>query len=638
MTVKEEFRKLLDLLHIEREEDLKTYYQKIKDTSIIARRQEGVCWYPVQVENTSFDAGERLLVKLSRPKEHEHSHSFRSGSLVSIYSNKNNKQNFENSVSGIINYVKKDYMIVTLEKNTEPEDLNLENIVVQLMFDDSSYLEMETALQTIINPQEKRLQKLINILYGIEKPFFNKQFEFKIPSLNDIQNKAVNLISSAQDLAIVHGPPGTGKTTTLIQSIIHTLKTEKQILVCAPSNAAVDLLASKLTKKLVNVVRIGHPARVTEDSLQLTLDYKITRHAHFKELKALKKETEEYFNLAGKYKRNFGQREREERKELYKTAADLKKECSQLEYYITRDIIFNAQVIACTLVGANNKILNDLHFKTVYIDEAAQALEPASWIPIIKSDRVIFAGDHFQLPPTVKSYEAAKAGLDITLFEKVIAKTDAEIMLSNQYRMNNKIMNFSAGYFYKKQLYADETVAEHKIFEADFPLEFIDTAGCGFAEEINPETLSTFNKEEADVLFKHFTKYIETADYHDKLATINDIGIISPYNAQVAVIKELFDNSEFDKLILDKISINSVDSFQGQERDIIYISLVRSNEQGNIGFLSDIRRMNVAMTRAKKKLVIIGDSATITRNEFYDKLLDYIDSISAYRSAFEYLY
>ena len=278
-----------------------------------------------------------------------------------------------------------------------------------------------------------------------------------------------------------------------------------------------------------------------------------------------------------------------------------------------------------------------MNFKTVFIDEAAQALEPAAWIPILKAERVIFAGDHFQLPPTIKSYEAAKQGLEVTLFEKAINRNKADVMLQEQYRMHEGIMNFSSRYFYKNQLFANENVRYWKVFEEDKPIEFIDTAGTGYFEQIDPETKSSYNKEEVNLLLRHFQNYLDQIISFDKMRKVQNIGIISPYKAQVGLLKEEFDAKyKEDQKLMSKVAINTVDSFQGQERDIIYISLVRSNDKGEIGFLADTRRMNVAMTRAKKKLVIIGDSATIGQYNFYEKFLDYINEANAYHSAFEF--
>jgi ATP-dependent RNA/DNA helicase IGHMBP2 len=364
--------------------------------------------------------------------------------------------------------------------------------------------------------------------------------------LNQSQNDALNLIRNARDVAIVHGPPGTGKTSTLVQSILYLLKEESQMMVCAPSNAAVDLLVEKLDDQGVNVVRIGHPARVTERILSNTLDAKIARHDDFKNLKSLRKKTEEFRTMALKYKRNFGKEERAQRGLLLSESRKLKEEAEHLEFYIVNSILSKAQVIASTLVGANNYHLKGMHFHSVFIDEAAQALEPACWIPILKSQRVVFAGDHFQLPPTIKSYEAAKNGLDETLFEKAIRRNNADAMLREQYRMHDKIMEFSNGYFYKGQLVANENVKSWTTFTDDPPMEFIDTAGTGFFEQIEQETRSSFNKEEANLLFRHLDDYLQQLELHGGLEKITNIGIISPYKAQVSLLQDLFDEKYAD--------------------------------------------------------------------------------------------
>lgn len=633
-----ELKKVLALLLQEKEEDLLQYKRKVANTSIVERRKEGVCWYPLSVERTKFDAGERLLVKVSRPKEHKESHLFQSGKLVSIFSNAGSNNEQKHAITGVVNRSGEREMIITLNNDDEPDWLHDGNVGVQLMFDENAYLEMERALNIVMNPLDNRLEQLRGILLESEEASFSQQYPVEIPHLNSSQNKALQLISSADDLAIVHGPPGTGKTTTLVESIHHTLKSENQVLVCAPSNAAIDLLCEKLGEKGLNVVRVGHPARVTEEILSKTLDAQIAHHNNYKDLKAIKKQADEYYRTARKYKRNFGHEERQQRRLLLQESSKLKKEAEQLEYYIVNDILSNAQVIASTMVGASNYQIRDRKFNTVFIDEAAQGLEPATWIPITKANRVVFAGDHCQLPPTIKSFEAARAGLDETLFEKAIKRNKADVMLQEQYRMHADIMRFSSQYFYGNKLKANENVEDWKVFEEDLAIEFIDTAGCGFFEQVDKETRSSFNPEESDLLLKHFREYFSTIDQ-----TLGDIetsvGVISPYKAQVNLLQQNFKGveEEFENTKA-LISVNTVDSFQGQERDVIYISLVRSNEKGEIGFLGDTRRMNVAMTRARKKLVIIGDSATIGQHQFYSKFLDYVNEIGAYRSAFEMLY
>lgn len=634
--IQEELKHLLALLKQEKEEDLLTYKRKMTGTSLAERRKQGVCWYPVTLERTKFDLGERLLVKVSRPPEHRDAHMFQSGKLISLFSNAGSNHENSEVVNGVVNQVNEHEMLMSLNSDEVPEWINDGYLGVQLLFDENAYREMENTLKTLIKTKNERINWLKGVLLGSFEANFDELPRITMPGLNDSQNEALNKIRNSLDVAIVHGPPGTGKTTTLVQSILFLLKEEKQILVCAPSNAAVDLMVEKLDEQGVNVVRVGHPARVTEKILSNTLDARIARHADFKDLKTLRKKSEEYRSLASKYKRNFGYEERQQRGLLLSESKKMKEEAELLEFYIVNSILSNAQVIASTLVGANNYQLKGMHFHSVFIDEAAQALEPACWIPILKAQRVIFAGDHFQLPPTIKSYEAAKNGLEETLFEKAILRNNADVMLREQYRMHEKIMDFSSKYFYKDRLIANENVRQWKVFGDDQPVEFIDTAGTGFFEQVEQETRSSFNKEEANLLFQHFDAYTQMIQLHGELEGVTNIGIISPYKAQVSLLQDLFDERlATSPELKQKVAINTVDSFQGQERDIIYISMVRSNEKGEIGFLADTRRMNVAMTRAKKKLVIIGDSATIGHHPFYEKLLDYINEINAYRSAFE---
>jgi len=633
--IQDELKHLLTLLKKEKEEDLLVYKRKMTGTSLNERRNQGVCWYPVNLEKTKFDTGERLLVKISRPPEHRDAHIFQSGKLVNLFSNAG--KNHENSelVNGVINQVSEHEMLMTLNSDTVPEWIEDGYLGVQLLFDENAYREMENAIKFLIKTKEERISQLKGILLGGLEAQFDEKPPITRSELNESQNEALNLIRDAKDVAIVHGPPGTGKTTTLVHAILDILNEESHVLVCAPSNAAVDLFVEKLDAEGVNVIRIGHPARVTQNILSNTLDARIAHHPDYRDLKLLRKKTEEFRSLAKKYKRSFGQTEREQRKMLFAEASKMKEESEHLEFYIINSILSSAQVIASTLVGANNYHLKGMNFRTVFIDEAAQALEPAAWIPIIKSERVIFAGDHFQLPPTIKSFEAAKEGLKVTLFEKAIKRNQADVMLQEQYRMHEKIMNFSSSYFYKDRLIPNEKVRHWLVFEDDQPVEFIDTAGTGFFEQADSETKSSYNKEEANLLLSHFQHYLKQIQEHGKTEEIQNIGIISPYKAQVGLLKDKFEETVKDEELRSKVAINTVDSFQGQERDIIYISLVRSNEKGEIGFLADTRRMNVAMTRARKKLVIIGDSGTIGQHEFYENFLDYVNKIGAYRSAFE---
>ncbi len=634
--IDQELDKVYHLLMQEKEEDLIQYKRKMANSSLVERRKEGVCWYPLVVDRTKFDSGERLLIKVSRPKEHNHSHLFQSGKLVSLFSNAGSNSEHKHTINGVVNQVRDNDMIITLNCDSEPDWLRDGNMGVQLLFDENAYLEMERALKIVMQPQDDRLLYLKQVLLGALDGEIIEKETVCLKQLNSSQNNALNLIYKASDIAIVHGPPGTGKTTTLVESIVFTLKSENQVLVCAPSNAAVDLLVDKIGEKGVDVVRIGHPARVTEDVLQKTLDARIAHHNNYKDLKAVKRQAEEYYQSAMKYKRNFGHEERQQRRLLLQESSKLKKEAEHLEYYITNDILSNTQVIACTMVGASNYQIRDRRFQTVFIDEAAQGLEPATWIPITKANRVVLAGDHCQLPPTIKSFEAAKAGLDETLFEKAIKRNHMDVMLQEQYRMHRDIMTFSSRYFYNDKLIANNNVENWKLFDDDLSVEFVDTAGCGYFEQVDSETKSSFNTEECDLLQKHIREYLSTLEFN-KVSVVT-LGVVSPYKAQVNLLTETIMGLEGEYSYLkSSIAVNTIDSFQGQERDVIYISLVRSNEKGEIGFLKDIRRMNVAITRARKKLVIIGDSATVGQHPFYSKFLDYVNEIGSYRSAFEYM-
>lgn len=633
-----EIKHLIDLLKKEKEADLAYYRKKMIGTSLKERRKQGVCWYPVTMDRTKFDAGERLIIKVSRPPEHIDAHLFQSGKLVSLFSNASGQGDSEDAVNGVVNQVTKLEMHITLNSDRIPEWIHDGHLGIQLLFDEHAYREMEKTLQTLLHAKDDRISELKDILIGDKQAKFSENPSIRDIGMNDSQNEALHRIQNALDVAIIHGPPGTGKTTTVIQAIVETLKSENQTLVCAPSNAAVDLLTERLDLQGIEVLRIGHPARVTESILNKTLDVQVANHPDYKKIKTLRKKADECFAKAKKYKRQFGASERNQRNSLRDEGRKLRDEAKHLTYYITNYILAKTQVIACTLVGANNQMIKGLKFDTVFIDEAAQSLEPSAWIPILKANRVIFAGDHHQLPPTIKSFEAAKAGLEITLFEKAINRNDADVMLSEQYRMNEHIMNFSSRMFYKNKLTANAMVKNWKIYPEDQTVEFIDTAGCGFYEAIDKETRSSFNPEEADLLIKHLTLYHSQLESMEQTNKLSSVGIISPYKAQVLLLNEKFLEAGLTEELTAKTVINTVDSFQGQERDVIYISLVRSNEQGEIGFLSDTRRMNVAMTRARKKLVVIGDSATIGQHHFYEQFLDYINEIESYHSAFELIY
>ena len=632
---------LRQLLKIERDEDFEQYKAHFSRNNINYRKQNGVTWYPIIISNIEIGLGEYLNIDVERTTNHNEPHQFSGGKIASLFSN--NHQD-ATPLNGTIKVINQNKLRLSLTVDDLPDWCDDGKLGINILFDETSFKEMDIALEKVINAKHNRLSELRDVLYGLKPAEFDKENEqLQITGLNQSQNEAVKKIIAAKDIAIIHGPPGTGKTTTLVQAIRQTLNSERQVLVCSSSNTAVDLLTEKLHREGINVLRLGNPARIAEDVINNTLDAKIAAHESYKDLKSYRKTADEYFRMAGKYKRNFGKAEREQRQLLYIEARKILQEARQLEDFILHEQFDKAQVIACTPVVSSGRIMRDKHFTTVFIDEAAQALEPMCWIPITRSDRVVFAGDHFQLPPTVKSKKAEAMGLKETLMERCMNLENVSIMLNTQYRMNEKIMNFSNRQFYQMGLKADASVKDTVLsfdeneYLLHAPFDFIDTAGCGYGELLNPESLSTSNPEEAQLLIKHLKNLIEQYEQSNKQNRKITIGIISPYKEQVQLLTTKIAEDEYLKTYSSQIAIKTVDGFQGQERDVIYISLVRSNDTQEIGFLSDTRRMNVALTRAKKKLVVIGDSATFGNHPFYKSFLDYTESIGAYKSAWEFI-
>lgn len=632
----EYFKKLLDLLKTEKEEDQNAYLKLTESATVAERRANGLTWYPVAIRGSEMSRGDYLTVELERTSHQDINHQLRFGAAAVLFSNHDAKND---RLEGVIAHSSGNKLKITLRTDELPDWARDGKLGVDVLFDNNSYDEMQNALKSAdARLAQKEEGQLSRILTGATSPSFNTEtFTYPIPQLNTMQQQAVEQILSATDLAIVHGPPGTGKTTTLVQAIKALIKKDhQQILVVAPSNTAVDLLSEKLADEGLNVLRVGNPARVSERLMSLTLDSKMAEHHSMKELKNLKKQANEYKKMAHKYKRNFGKAEQEQRKALFNEAYKIMKEVGNTEQYIIDDLVNRAQVITATLVGSNHYTVRGREFHTVVIDEAGQALEPACWIPLLKAKKVVFAGDHCQLSPTIKSNAAARNGLSTTLLEKCVAlHPHAVTLLEEQYRMNEKIMGYSSKVFYEDKLIAHPSVAERVLFPGDAPLAFIDTAGCGF-EEKNEGTSST-NPEEAVFLIKHLTQLVHQLEPLAEAADFPSVAVISPYKQQVYLLKDLLLNAPDLQIYADRITVNTIDSFQGQERDIVYISLTRSNAEGTIGFLADTRRMNVAMTRAKKKLVVIGDSATLSRSPFYSGLISYAETNNAWSSAWEYI-
>ncbi len=617
------FDQQLALLKKEKAADYAQYQERMMNTSIQERVKNGVTWYPIEIQNDFISTGERLTLEVRRTKNIGGKHAFQSGVVVGLFSGEETK---EKVLQGVVGYLKEDIMRVVLNQDYLPEWLKTDRVGVNLLFDDGTYREMNKAIHTVMNAKNDRVSALRSVFFGHQSASINTKFTYDLPSLNQMQNQAFAKILHSDDVAFVHGPPGTGKTTTLVKCIKEVVRQEKQVLVCAPSNAAVDLLVEKLTAEGVDVLRMGHPARLTPEVIENSLDVKISKHPEFTRLKELRKKSEEFRNLAGKYKRQFGRNERMQRNLMYKEARALKQESKEIESYITESLIDKAQVVACTLTGASQGLVTDRYFKTVFIDESSQALEAASWIPILRADRVVMSGDHFQLPPTIKSFEAAKEGLEHTLFARGLeSQPETVTMLETQYRMEPTIMGFSSEQFYNGKLKASASVLDRpKLFEVN--IRMVDTAGAGFEEKIKQETLSTYNEGEADLLIK----LLEQESFEGL-----SVGIILPYRAQVEQINLRLKHSELLAPAMQYIDVNSVDAFQGQERDLIFISLVRSNPNGEIGFLKEYRRTNVAMTRARHRLVIVGDSSTIGTDPFFGKMIDYIQQNGSYQSIYE---
>lgn len=632
MDQKKYFPVLLEQVLAEKKADFEAYKNIIANLPLEERKEQGFTWHPLNVVKFGYTIGERSFVIVEKTSETDAPRQFRAGKTVRLFTLTPGAYKPERI--GIINYVKDKKMKIVLNAKDIPDWLSQGNLGVDLQFDERTYLEMEKALKLVAKASKDRLADLRDVLLHKVPARFLKSYPIEIPTLNLSQNAAVNQVLSAQDVAVIHGPPGTGKTTTIVQAIKQLVKTENTVLVCAPSNAAVDLLTQRIAKEALSVVRIGNISRVDEEMIQHTLDAQLAAHPESKNIKKVKVQAANARKKAGRFKRNFGGKERMERRELYTEAKELTAWANQLEDRVLDQILDAAQVITCTLVGASQKILQKRKFRTVVIDEAAQALEPACWIPILKASKVVFAGDPFQLPPTVKSTTNKKEGLNITLIEKCLQFLPEISFLNTQYRMNETIMGFSNQQFYEGELIAADTVKTHTLaVDLGKPVVFIDTAGCGFEEKINPEYLSRYNPDEFQILCEHLYQLLDV--YQTQEIDLPSIGIISPYREQVIYMKKFIASDE--KLSALPLSINTIDAFQGQERDLIYISLVRSNGKGEIGFLKDYRRMNVAMTRARKKLIVIGDSATIGMDKFYSAFLDYCDQAGAYKTAWEYM-
>lgn len=610
------------LLKMEYEFEKKEFKRQTETMGIARKIKQGLCWYPVSIGRIYHNSLNQLILEAKRLEDIDIEHSFEFGRPICF---------FQQSVSGNISYYnftatvsyadEERMAIIMPSGNAVAEIESTDRLGIQVYFDETSYQAMFEALSDTLQAKGNRLAELRDIILGTMKAEFKDLYPVNLPWLNPTQESAVNKVLSARDVAIVHGPPGTGKTTTLVETIYETLHRESQVLVCAQSNTAVDWISEKLTDRGINVLRIGNPTRVNDKMLSFTYERRFERHSSYPELWSIRKKIRELYKNSRRD--SYGEREG-----IRSQLNHLRDRATQLEIQINSDIFDNAHVIASTLVSSNHRILNGRHFGTLFIDEAAQALEAACWIAIRKADRVVLAGDHYQLPATIKCHEAARAGLEQTLMEWIAnTKPSVVSLLKMQYRMHEDIMRFPSQWFYGGKLEAAPEISHRGILDWDIPISWINTAEMEFKEEFIGETFGRINRKEADLLLKELEIYIGRIGGNRIFEEQIDFGLISPYKAQVQYLRNKIKSSSTLRPYRSLITVNTVDGFQGQERDVVFISLVRANENGQIGFLNDLRRMNVAITRARMKLVILGDIPTMSKHPFYRKLLEYIASI-----------
>lgn len=638
-------QRLRSLLQTEYDAEKEEFRLQSEKMGIPRKIRRGICWYPVEAGRSYYNSLNQLVVEIAKKpvqssfeeEEDDIEPLFEYGKPVQFFSlqSKEEQSNYF-SFSSSVSFVDGNRMVVTLPSTQALIDLqNVANLGVQLYFDETSYKTMFRALDDAINAKNNRLAELKDIFAGIQKPQKRTMNPMLFPWLNKTQEEAVNEVLWAKDVEVVHGPPGTGKTTTLVEAIYETLRRETQVMVCAQSNMAVDWISEKLVDHGVPVLRIGNPSRVNDKMLSFTFERQFESHPDYPELWSIRKTIRQMHE------------NRKRGDNIHQKIARLRDRAQEIEMRITSQLFDEARVVACTLVGAANKILVRQKFSTLFIDEAAQALEPACWIAIRRASRVILAGDHQQLPPTIKSYEAMRQGLDKTLMERIVENQPSAVtLLKVQYRMNDAIMRFSSDWFYNGQVESDDSVRHRSVLDWDTPILWIDGSemqqqvneqleqqgaseklDIDFSEQFVGENHGRINKGEAELVLTTLRNYIDKIGKERFLEERLDVGIISPYKVQTQYLRQQIRRREEFRPFRGVISVNTVDGFQGQERDIILISLVRSNDNGQIGFLSDLRRMNVAMTRARMKLIIFGDKATLQHHSFYKKLIDYVEEV-----------
>lgn len=617
------------LLEIEYNHEKEEFRKQTETMGVERKVRRGDAWFPISIGRSYYNSLNQMVVEVMRQPGSDIEHNFEAGRPVCFFTIKNDMgtAGVKNTKGGsklqylsftaTVSYAEQDRMVVALPDSGRIVDLQRQDALgVQLFFDETSYRLMFEALDRVIRARSGRLADLRDIFYT-KAPASRYTFDaMRFPWLNASQEKAVNEVLWAKDVAVVHGPPGTGKTTTLVEAIFETLRRESQVLVCAQSNMAVDWISEKLVDRGINVLRIGNPTRVNDKMLSFTYERRFEAHPDYPQLWSIRKAIREL------------RQQRKHADSWHQKMDRLKSRATELELRIRSSLFGEARVIASTLTGAANRVLEGEKYSTLFIDEAAQALEAACWIAIRKAGRVILAGDHCQLPPTVKSIMALKGGLGKTLMERIVEnKPETVTLLKMQYRMNEQIMKFSSEWFYHGMVESAPTVSHRGILDYDTPMMWIDTAECDGKEEFVGENFGRINRAEAELTLQTLQQYLEKIGKQRILEESIDVGIISPYRAQVQLLRKELRKREFFRPYRHLLTVNTVDGFQGQERDIILISLVRSNDGGDIGFLRDLRRMNVAITRARMKLIILGSSETMTSHPFYKKLYEYVGQL-----------
>ena len=610
------------LLQTEYNEEKEDFKRQMQAQGLARRVKRGDAWFPVKVGRCYYNSLNQFAVEVYRTRDEDIEHNFEFGKPVCFFKTQGaedngGKETFDVLTTGVVSFADNERMVVTIPEKTGIATTlqNADNLGVQMFFDETSYRLMFEALDRAIRAKGNRLAYLRDLFYSRQKAQTFSFDEIKFPWLNSSQELAVNNVLRAKDVAVVHGPPGTGKTTTLVEAIYETLKRESQVMVCAQSNMAVDWISEKLADRGVPVLRIGNPTRVTDKMLSFTYERRFESHPDYPELWSIRKAIRE---LRSNRKRGGSDN-------WHQKLDRLKSRATEIECRINAQLFGEARVIASTLTGSANRVMSGQKFTTLFIDEAAQALEAACWIAIRRATRVVFAGDHCQLPPTVKSMEAMRGGLSKTLMERIVEnKPEVVTLLTMQYRMNRRIMEFSSQWFYGGRMVAAPEVKHRGILDYDEPMMWVDTSATEAYEQFVGESFGRINKKEAELTLTTLRQYFEKIGKGRILEEGIDVGIISPYRAQVQLLRSMIKRSEFFRPYRKLISVNTVDGFQGQERDIVIISLVRSNSNGQIGFLSDLRRMNVAITRARMKLVIMGNAETMCHTAFYRKLFEYV--------------